>query len=410
MKLLISAAEASADLHAARLVDALRSRVSRLDLIGIGGSHLEREGLQPLAKASDLAVMGSLEVLSRLPVIRRAGKDLLREAEKFRPDVAVLVDYPGFHFRLAPRLHAMGIPVVYFIPPKVWVWRKSRLRTMKPWVSKVLCILPFEPPLYQAAGIDADYVGSPLVDELPIHLTRSEARARLAFSEQERVMALLPGSRPSEMKRHWTAFLDAALLFARRRREHWTVAIPIASTLPFSFWREQAERWLERRQAEEFLKVQVLQESSGEILRAADMALIKSGTSTLEAGVLECPMVIAYRPGRVTSFAVRNILRYRGPVGLVNLFSGWRNGGALIAPEVLHEEMTAERLAFELESVFGSEDRLGRMRRELAQLREQMLSMEGTHGGPSARAADAVLAVATKAAAAGRMPAAGRLE
>jgi lipid-A-disaccharide synthase len=392
VKLLVSAAEASADLHAAQLVAAIRRRVPGVRLIGIGGTHLEREGLRPIARAADLAVMGSVEVLSRLGVIRRAGRDLLAAARAERPDVAVLVDYPGFHFQIGPQLHALGIPVVYFIPPKVWVWRRSRLEAMKSWVSRVLCILPFEPALYQEAGIPAEFIGSPLIEELPVRVSRDEARAALGVAADSRVLAVLPGSRQSEMKRHWHPFLEAARGFSLQAGGKWTVLVPIAPTLDQKHWESEAARW--RDGLPESVEIRLNRDGSGLVLRAADLGLIKSGTSTLEAGVLECPMVIAYRPGRVTSLAVRHLLRYRGPVGLVNLFRGWKPGDPYIAPEILHAEMTADRLCAELLALQSNRERLEKMKRDLGELRELMLAGSNGHGGPSDRAAAAVIDVA----------------
>jgi lipid-A-disaccharide synthase len=193
VKLLISAAEASADLHSAQLIRAFKRRVSDLYSFGIGGKNLEAEGMDILARAEDLAVMGSIEILSRLSKIRQAERELLRQASEKRPDVAILVDYPGFHFRVGPRLHAMGIPVIYYIPPKVWVWRKKRLNSMKKWVSQVLCILPFEPKLYHEAGISAEYVGSPLVEELPLSISKLEARNALGLHPEDHVLVIMPG-------------------------------------------------------------------------------------------------------------------------------------------------------------------------------------------------------------------------
>jgi len=389
---LVSAAEASADLHAAQLVAAIRRRMPNLELMGIGGKHLEGEGLRPVAHASDLAVMGSVEVLSRLATIRRAGRDLLAAAQAGRPDVAILVDYPGFHFRIGPRLRAMGIPVVYFIPPKVWVWRRSRLQTMKSWVSRVLCILPFEPKIYEEAGIAAEFIGSPLIEELPVRMPREEARAHFGLDPDVRALAVLPGSRPSEMERHWRPFLDAAGTFCERTGGKWVVLLPIAATLDMDHWSLQAEPW--KRRLPPAVEIRLTREGSGMALRAADLALVKSGTATLEAGVLECPLVVAYRPGKVTSFAVKHLLRYRGPVGLVNLFRGWKPGDAYLAPEVLHEEMTAERLSEELHALFSDRERLDRMRQDLRELREAMMSGANGHGGPSDRAAASVIEVA----------------
>jgi lipid-A-disaccharide synthase len=397
VRVLVSAAEASADLHAAQLVAAIRRRIPTLELMGIGGKHLEGEGLRPVARAADLAVMGSIDVLSRLPSIRRAGRDLLDAAASGRPDVAVLVDYPGFHFRIGPRLHAMGIPVIYFIPPKVWVWRKSRLQAMKAWVSRVLCILPFEPRIYEEAGIPAEFIGSPLIEELPVRTPHEEARAHFRLAPDVRALAVLPGSRRSEMKRHWDPFLDAAERFCQRAGGKWVVLVPIAPTLDEDQWSAKAES--RRHRLPSTVEIRLITEGSGMALRGADLALVKSGTATLEAGVLECPMVVAYRPGKVTSLAVKHLLRYRGPVGLVNLFRGWKPGEEYLAPEVLHEEMTAERLSDELHALFSDRARLDRMKRGLRELRDEMMAGANGHGGPSDRAAESVIEVARSSSA-----------
>jgi lipid-A-disaccharide synthase len=336
--------------------------------------------------------MGSFEVLSRLPQIWRAEKALLSEARAFRPDVAVLLDYPGFHFRVGPELKRLGIPVIYMIPPKVWVWRRSRLAAMKAWVKTVLCILPFEPRLYHEAGIAAEYIGSPLVEELPMRETCEQARQKLGLDLTQPVLAVLPGSRPSEMRRHWEPFLEAARLFSQRQQSPWQIVVPIASTLEGDGWTERLTLWARERLGPEG-RLHVVREHSGWVLRAADLGLIKSGTSTLEAAALECPMVVAYRPGRFTSFAVKHVLRYRGPVGLVNLFRGWKSGDALIAPEVLHEQMTAQRLASELHQLFSNPKRLETMRHDLSALRAEILGSGGDALLPSARAARAVLRV-----------------
>jgi len=242
------------------------------------------------------------------------------------------------------------------------------------------------------AGIPAEFIGSPLVEELPVRLPREEARAKLGIAPDSRVLAVLPGSRQSEMKRHWDPFLEAARHFALQAGGKWSVLIPIAATLDQEEWESQAARW--REGLPESVEVRLIRDGSGLVLRAADLGLIKSGTSTLEAGVLECPMVIAYRPGKVTSLAVKHVLRYRGPVGLVNLFRGWKAGDPYIAPEILHSEMTADRLSSELLALYSNGERLEKMRHDLAQLRELMLAGSNGHGGPSDRAAEVVIGVA----------------
>lgn len=369
MKLLVSAAETSADIHAAQVVAALRSRVPSLRVMGIGGPALREQGLESVASSEDLAVMGSFEVLSKFRKITAARRALLQLAERERPELALLVDYPGFHFNVAPRLKALGIRIAYFIPPKIWIWRKGRLARMKAWADRVFCILPFESPLYEQAGIPAEFVGSPLVDELPWKLSKQEARAPLGIAEGEQVLAVLPGSRESELQSHLLPFLEAARAFAEPRG--WRVVVALPDTIDLETWRTHARRaglaWPAT------IRIDWLSGRSGLLLRAADLGLIKSGTATLEAALLELPMVVAYRPGHFTSWAFKNVIRYRGPVSLANLFENGPLTRDWIVPEVLHEEMTATQLHEALEKIWNDPLTLERMRLGLARIRELAL-------------------------------------
>ncbi len=366
MRLLVSAAETSADLHAAQVVAALRKQVPHLSIFGIGGPALRAQGLEAVARAEDLAVMGSFEVLSKFRTILSARRALLEAAEERRPEVALLVDYPGFHFNVAPKLKALGARIAYFIPPKVWVWRRGRLGLMKKWVDRVFCILPFEAPLYQQAGIAAEFVGSPLFEELPWAVSREEARKKLGWSADERVLAVLPGSRRSELQSHLGPFLEAALEVGSRRGFRVVVVLP--ETVSLSEWKRDS-------------RVEWMQGGSGWVLRASDLALVKSGTATLEAAILECPMVVAYRPGQFTSWAVKRVIRYAGPVSLANLYEQGPLTRERVVPEVLHEDMTAARLVAELLQLIDDPAERERMLTGLRRIREQAL--QGASGVPA---------------------------
>jgi lipid A disaccharide synthetase len=198
------------------------------------------------------------------------------------------------------------------------------------------------------------------------------------------------------MKRHWVPFLEAAVKFAEYSRESWTVLIPIASTLDLEECKARFNQWQRSQGERQIPRFLIVSDPSGVVLRAAHLGLIKSGTSTLEAAVLDCPMVVAYRPGRLTSFLVKNILKYRFPVGLVNLFRGWKPGDRMISPEVLHEQMTAENLARELWALYSSPERMTQMRADFEQLRGQMLL--GDEALLRVRAVDAVLEVVSRTA------------
>lgn len=319
--------------------------------------------------ARELLSMGFVEVLVRLPKILRGLRAIAAAAERERPELAIVIDYPDFHFRLARRLKRLRIPVVYYIPPKVWVWRRSRLRLLKELFVRVLCILPFEEELYREAGIPVRYVGNPLADELPLTLTRADARARLGVGAGERVLVLMPGSRPSELERHLELMLDAAELVAKKVGPL-RVLMPLPTTADLAALRARVAEWETREgRARGGLSIRVSHGDAHECLVAADAGLIKSGTSTLEAGILGCPHAVVYKPAQPTPWIYRNLIRYKGPVGLVNLVHGWKKGEPLLARELLLEGATVEALATEAIALLTDAGRIASAREGLARLR-----------------------------------------
>ena len=214
VRVLIVAGELSGDMHAAGLVRALRRRLDAMECYGIGGDALQREGVEIIRHARDMAVMGFLELIPKLAFFRRAFRDLLRLAAERRPDVVLLVDYPGFNLRFAARAHAMGLKVVYFICPQVWAWHRSRMTAMARNVDRLISILSFEPAEFEGTGLAVDYVGHPLVDDM--RRAREEPLPELPWGGGPRV-AVLPGSRAQVVRRMLPVFLRTADAFARRR-------------------------------------------------------------------------------------------------------------------------------------------------------------------------------------------------
>lgn len=414
MRVLISAAETSSDAHGAQLLLALRDGAGAgesIEAFGVGGPKLQAAGLDAVVDARELLAMGFSEVFERLPRIFRALRSVELAARDRRPDVAVVIDYPEFHFRLARRLRAQGVPVVYYIPPKVWVWRKRRVRVLKERFARVLSILPFETEFYAREGVPVSYVGNPLVDELPLSLTRAEARLRLGLREDDHVLAMLPGSRPSEIRQHVDLLLDAAVRGAALLRgrgalgaqERLVVLVPFPVTSDLASVRARVEGWLKRASGgtglgDRFiLDVRVSQGDAAECMVAADAGLIKSGTSTLEAALLGCPHAIVYKPNRLTEWLFKHVVRYRGPVGLSNLVA---NAGAeradgvspgdLLVHEILCSDATVEAISVEIAELLGNPSRREELKQGLALVRARIVA-----GGesPSAAAAREVFRV-----------------
>ena len=372
-----------------------------IEAFGIGGPKLQAQGLRTVVDARELMAMGFSEVIGKLPRIFSSLRTLEREAARLKPDVAVVIDYPDFHFKLAKRLKKLGIPIVYLIPPKVWVWRKSRINFLKHFFESLMVIFPFEEEFYRKAGVQVKYVGNPLIDTLPFSLTREGARAKLGISLDETVLLIMPGSRESELKEHFDLFLDAAVLLSQRystsrKSGRIKILLPAAATSDPIAMRSRLDRWVQSCKRDnpswELPAVELSHGNAFETMVAADVGLIKSGTSTLEAGLLGLPMVVAYKPGVLSGFIFKRLIRYRGPVGLVNLVAGAQPDKKLLAREMLAEEVTSANLADELRKLLFDAEYRTRLERGLKTLKEKVMTTES----PSENAAKEVLRVARK--------------
>src|SRR5262245_17842257 len=333
---MLSAGEASGDLHGATLCRALAELHRGVRLSGMGGAQMAAAGMEVIADPTGDAVVGTCEALGRIPRLYRAYRTLVHRLREDRPRALVVIDFPEFNLRLARQAKRLGIPVVYFIPPQLWAWRGGRIRQMARRVSRVLAVLPFEPALYEQAAVPVEFVGHPLLDVLPLDLTRDEARRRLGISVDETMVGILPGSRREEVAR----LLPSMLAAARRLRTSGTVDRFVLALAPTVDTRH-VDAILERAREREPVAVEVSRAHTYEVMAGADVLLVASGTATLEAALLGAPMVVGYRVSRVTEAMVR--LRVRVPwCSLPNLVAG-----RAVVPEILQDEVTGERLAAE---------------------------------------------------------------
>ncbi|MFN3751547.1 MAG: lipid-A-disaccharide synthase [Thiobacillus sp.] len=329
MDLGLIAGEASGDLLGAHFVRALRTRYPDLSAAGIAGPRLVEAGVTALYPSDKLAVNGYVEVLAHLPELLWIRSRITRHFLDERPRVFVGIDAPDFNFALEARLKAAGIPTVHFVSPSIWAWRPQRIHRIKQAVSHMLVVFPFEEAIYRDAGIPVSYVGHPLADVIPLVPDTAAARAELGMKAGP-VIALLPGSRVSEVKRHARLMLDAAQLILRRHPDAQFV-LPAAGAAVAAL--------IEQASAGRDLPLSVLAGQSHTALAACDVALVASGTATLEAALFKKPMVITYRVPALTAYLMRKqaLLPW---IGLPNILAR-----DFVVPERVQEDATPENLA-----------------------------------------------------------------
>jgi len=347
-RVLISAGEASGDLYAAGLVEALRRRNPDLEFFGCAGPRMQRAGVRPVIDAASLAVVGLVEVVTHIPRIWREYRKLLRAAAQQRPEIAILTDSPDFHLRLARRLKKLNIPVIYLIAPQVWAWRQGRLPVMQRTIDQLLCIFPFEQEFFVSHGIDTVYLGHPLTRMVKPSAGRAELRRRHGIAEGTPVIALLPGSRKGEADRHLPILLETADRIAK------------AGLLPAPKFILAVPPGLNLKERISGSSIQLLEGQSWDVLVCSDLALAASGTVTIEASLLGTPMITFYRVNRLSWWMGRHLVKVPF-FSMVNMVAGRK-----IVPEFIQDEMTAGRLAEEALRLLGDEAALGEMRQELA--------------------------------------------
>jgi len=368
--LLMVAGEASGDLHGARLLAALRRRRPGLTAFGLGSQELAAAGLDLVGDSREISVVGLVEVAGVFERARELFGKILTEVERRRPRVAILVDFPDFNLRLARQLAWSGVPVVYYVSPQIWAWRRGRVRTIAQTVAKMLVLFPFEVPFYRKHGVPVVHVGHPLVDEVP-QLPQVWDDASAGRGGAYRV-ALLPGSRRSEIDAILPVMAEAIARLGRELpvRPRWIQAPSLA------------EDELERRLAALGHPAEVVRGDRFSAIADSHLALCASGTATLEVGLLRTPMVVVYRLSRLTYHAAKLLVKVPN-FSLVNLVLG---GSAV--PELLQGQAQPDRITEVAAGLLRDPRRLQAMRDDLAQVRERLGAP-----GASERAADEVLAV-----------------
>ena len=332
-RIMISAGEASGDVHAAALTREILKLDPTAQVYGMGGDGLRAAGGEVLFDIKDHGVMGLVEILRKLPALFRLRSDFAEVMDKRRPDCLVTIDYPGFNMRLAKVARAKGIPVISFIAPSAWAWRKGRAKNVAKLVDKVAAIFPFEYEVYKEAGANVEFMGHPLVDIVQPSLPVAEAVAKAGKHEGRPLVLLLPGSRLQEIQRLLPPMLEAAKLMVKANPALEFV-MPRAGTIPRVMLEEEINR--------AGIHVSITEGNNYDVMGVADVALAASGTVTLEAALCRLPSVIVYKTAPLTAFIVRRLLNI-ADIGLPNIVAGRH-----ILPELLQEAATPAKMAAEV--------------------------------------------------------------
>ncbi|MCU1343472.1 MAG: Lipid-A-disaccharide synthase [Candidatus Acidoferrum typicum] len=367
-QILISAGEASGDMYAAHLATALRARTD-VHLYGMGGPRMREAGVELVADCAEVSLVGIVEIAKKLPALNRVWKRLIGESRQRKPRFAILTDFPGFHLRLARALKRQGIQNIYFVCPQFWAWRPWRANLVRRRFVRGLCIFPFEQDWYRERGVTADFIGHPLVGNVAAKRSRAEFAAAFELDAAKPIVVLLPGSRAGEIAHHMPPLMQSCHLIARDHPVQFVLALAPGMS------KSQMAPYLTPD-----TRIRVVEDATYDALGAADVAVVSSGTATVEAALMDTPMIVVYRLAPVTAAIARWLVR-TPMFAMVNLIAGKR-----VVPELVQNDFTPVRVANEVIWLLDSEEARSEMRRGLASVRERL-------GPPGAieRAADIIV-------------------
>src|SRR5271157_2132356 len=370
--LMMVAGERSGDVYGAELASALRARLNNAEIFGCGGEAMRLAGVDTVVDAHQLTMMGITEIVGGLPRAYRAFHALLAEVDRRRPQLAVLIDFPDFNLRLAKQLKKRRIRVVYFVSPQVWAWRKRRLKQLKARIDKMLCIFDFEEAIYREAGIPVQYVGHPLVDLVRPHMTREQFLSALGLKPATATVTLLPGSREKEVSNILPTMLEAAHRLSLTHKLQFVVAVAPTLDTP---WLEKAVLECSAGKA----TVRTVAHATYDALQHCEVAIVASGTATIEAALLERPMVVVYRVSPLT-WRLGKLLVDVPFYSMVNILAGKQ-----VIPEFIQSDFNAANVASRVEYLLDHPQACEEMTKEFRALKRHL-----GPGGAIERAADAV--------------------
>ncbi len=376
--LLLSAGEASGDMYAARLATALKQRLD-VAIFGMGGPQMRAAGVEIITDYSEVSVVGITEVLKRLPSLVRAMRRLVDEAERRRPPLAILTDFPGFHLRLARKLLPQGIRNVYYICPQFWAWRPWRVNLVRRRFAQALCIFPFEEKFYADAGVPVKFIGHPLVGNVKPTMTREFFCKKYGLEQRSKILTILPGSRRGEIAHHVPVLIEALAEIRQRLPGPPEIVVAVAPGLDVPRLEAQfPSDW----------HVRFINDDTYNALAAADLAIVSSGTATVETALLGKPMIVVYRLSPLTARLAKPLVRTKF-FSMVNLIAG-----RTVVPELIQNDFTPQRVAEEAVNLLSTSEQSKARVEEMVRGLVEVRSLLGPPGAVE-RAADEIVQLLT---------------
>jgi lipid-A-disaccharide synthase len=369
-KILIVAGEASGDLHGSSLIRELKNINSQLHFFGIGGDRMRKEGMELVYHIDKLSIMGFFEVLKNIGLIREVMKSMVKLAEERKPDLVVLIDYPGFNLRFAKRVKKIGIPIAYYISPQVWAWGGNRVKKIKGLIDKMIVIFPFEKELYKKFDIDCEFVGHPLLEVVRPVLSEEDFQSKFDLRKNEVLLGLLPGSRWQEVEKILPIMVQTAELLGARIK-NLRVMLGLASTIK----KERVQIILDQFKS----KVEILENLTYDLMKHSDLLLVASGTATLESAILGTPFVVLYKTNFWTYLLAKSLVSIPN-IALANVVAGKK-----IVPEYIQNKAVPKDIAEEMYDILTNKPRYKSIQNELSSVKEKI-----GEAGASKRAAQII--------------------
>lgn len=349
---LIIAGEASGDLHGAALIRELKKLDPELNFYGIGGNKMKSSGMELIYHSDRMSFLGFVEVVKHLPFISKVQKELLEEVKLRKTKSAILIDYPGFNISIAKKLKKLGVEIYYYISPQVWAWGKGRVKKIKKLVRKMFVVFPFEEKFYKEKGVDAEFVGHPLIRELSEYnfLTKNDLINKFRLESDKEILLLLPGSRKHEVTDIFPEMYRAAKMISEKF--NFQIVVACASSVDESLLKEVVKE----------NDYKIISGYTYDLMKHSKFGIIKSGTSTLEAGLLNLPMIIVYKASALTYFIGRTLVKLDN-IGIVNILLG-----KTLLPELIQNDVNAEKIFSEAEKILTDNEKYNSIKSELNKL------------------------------------------